>query len=92
VLGIHALGIFPGRDSFNGKRWFPLGPKGEALEAAEFCPRNAKCDLNHAGPCQCTIAITPQMVYERVMAWYNDRKPLAAYCQVARGPQLATVE
>src|SRR5262249_62074976 len=44
VLGIHALGIFPGRDSLNGKRWFPLGPKGEALQAVEFCPRNAKCD------------------------------------------------
>src|SRR5262245_58434030 len=75
--GIHALGIFPGRDSLNGKRWFPLGPKGEALQAVEFCPRNAKCDLSLGGPCQCMIAITPQMVYERVMAWSNDRKPLA---------------
>jgi heptosyltransferase-3 len=77
VLGIHALGIFPGRRSLNGKRWFPLGPKGEALQAVEFCPRNAKCDLCLGGPCQCTISITPQMVYERVMAWSNDRKPLA---------------
>ena len=77
VLGIHALGIFPGRLSLNGKRWFPLGPKGEALQAVEFCPRNAKCDLSLGGPCQCTISITPQMVYERVMAWSNDRKPLA---------------
>jgi hypothetical protein len=72
-----ALGIFPGRRSLNGKRWFPLGPKGEALQAVEFCPRNAKCDLSLGGPCQCTISITPQMVYERVMAWSNDRKPLA---------------
>jgi hypothetical protein len=46
VLGIHALGIFPGRVTLNEKRWFPLGPKGEALQAVEFCPRNAKCDLS----------------------------------------------
>jgi ADP-heptose:LPS heptosyltransferase len=77
VLGIHALGIFPGRDTLNGKRWFPLGPKGEALQAVESCPRNAKCDLSFGGPCQCTTSITPQMVYERVIAWSNDRKPLA---------------
>jgi ADP-heptose:LPS heptosyltransferase len=76
ALGIHALGIFPGRDSIDGKRWFPLGPKGEALQAVEFC-RNTKCDLSLGGPCHCTISITPQMVYERVMAWVNDRKPLA---------------
>ena len=69
VLGIHALGIFPGRDCLNGKRWFPLGPKGEALQVVEFCPRNAQCDLSLGGPCRCTISITPQMVYERVMAW-----------------------
>jgi len=89
VLGIHALGIFPGRDSLNGKRWFPLGPKGEALQAVEFCPRNAKCDLSLGGPCRCTISITPQMVYERVMAWYNDRKRLAMQLPSA---ELATVE
>jgi heptosyltransferase III len=76
ALGIHALGIFAGRDSIDGKRWFPLGPKGEALQAFEFC-RNTKCDLSLGGPCHCTISITPQMVYERVMAWVNDRKPLA---------------
>ena len=69
VLGIHALGIFPGRDCLNGKRWFPLGPKSEALQVVEFCPRNAQCDLSLGGPCRCTISITPQMVYERVMAW-----------------------
>ena len=89
VLGIHALGIFPGRDSLNGKRWFPLGPKGEALQAVEFCPRNAKCDLSLGGPCQCTISVTPQMVYERVMAWFNDRKRLAVQLPSA---ELATVE
>ncbi len=72
ALGIHALGIFPGRDSINGKRWFPLGPKGEALQAVESCPRNAQCDLTLGGPCRCTILTTPRMVYERVMAWAND--------------------
>lgn len=76
VLGIHALGIYPGRDSINGKRWFPLGAKGEALQVVEFCPRDAQCDLSLGGPCRCTISITPQMVCERVMAWSNDRRPL----------------
>jgi ADP-heptose:LPS heptosyltransferase len=78
VLGIHALGIYPGRDSINGKRWFPLGPKGEALQVVEICPRDAQCDLSLGGPCRCTIAVTPQMVYERVMAWVNRRGSLAA--------------
>jgi len=89
VLGIHALGIFPGRDCLNGKRWFPLGPKSEALQVVEFCPRNAQRDLSLGGPCRCTISITPQMVYKRVMAWSNDRKPLAVQLPSA---ELATVE
>jgi ADP-heptose:LPS heptosyltransferase len=72
VLGIHALGVYPGRDSINAKRWFPLGPKGEALQVVDYCPRGAQCDLSLGGPCRCTISITPQMVYERVLAWSNQ--------------------
>jgi ADP-heptose:LPS heptosyltransferase len=75
VLGIHALGIYPGRDSINGKRWFPLGPKGEALQVVEICSGDAQCDLSAGGPCQCTISVTPHMVYERVMAWLDKRRP-----------------
>jgi ADP-heptose:LPS heptosyltransferase len=78
VLGIHALGIYPGRDSMNGKRWFPLGPKGEALQAVEFCSDNPECDSGGGGPCRCTILVTPQMAYERVMAWVDGRRPAAA--------------
>jgi heptosyltransferase III len=78
VLDIHSLGIFPGKDALNGKRWFPLGPKGEALQIVEFCSGNPACDNGGGGPCDCTIAITPQMVYERVMAWVNGRGPPAA--------------
>jgi hypothetical protein len=79
VLGIHSLGIFPGRDSLNGKRWFPIGPKGEALQAVEFCPRNPECDSGGGAPCRCTILITPQMVQERVIAWVDGvQSPRAA--------------
>ncbi len=78
VLGIHSLGIFPARDSLSGKRWFPLGPKGEALQAVEFCSRSLECDSVGGGPCRCTISVTPQMAYERVMAWLNERGPPAA--------------
>ena len=46
-----------------------FGKDSEALQVVEFCPRNAQCDLSLGGPCRCTISITPQMVYERVMAW-----------------------
>jgi ADP-heptose:LPS heptosyltransferase len=74
VLGIHSLGIFPARDSINGKRWFPLGPKGEALQAVDFCRPSRACDDVDGGPCRCTILITPQMAYERVMAWINERE------------------
>lgn len=75
VLGIHALGIYPARDSINGRRWFPLGPKGEALQVFESCSGDAQCDLSNGGPCRCTIAVTPEMVYERVMAWVNGSVP-----------------
>jgi ADP-heptose:LPS heptosyltransferase len=78
ALGIHSLGIFPGRDSLNGKRWFPIGPKGEALQIVEFCPRNPECDNGGGAPCPCTILITPQMVYERVMAWLREHERPAA--------------
>jgi heptosyltransferase III len=88
VLGIHALGIFPGDDSMNGKRWFPLGPKGEALQAVEICSRNPECDSGGGGPCRCTILITPEMVYERVMAWSNDRKPLAVQATAGKPSKL----
>jgi hypothetical protein len=50
----------PRAGCLNGKRWFPLGPKGEALQVVEFCPRNAQCDLSLGGPCRCTISITPK--------------------------------
>jgi len=78
VLGIHSLGLFPGRDSMNGKRWFPLGPKGEALQAVELCRRSAECDNGGGAPCRCTILITPQMAYERVMAWLDGGERPAA--------------
>ena len=74
VLGIHSLGIFPARDSISGKRWFPLGPKGEALQAVDYCRRSRDCDLTDGGPCRCTNMIKPQMVYERVMDWINEHK------------------
>jgi heptosyltransferase III len=74
VLGIHALGVYPGRDSINAKRWFPLGPKGEALQVVDYCPRGAQCDLNLGGPCRCTILVTPQMVRERVMSWSSANR------------------
>jgi heptosyltransferase-3 len=77
VLGIHSLGVFPGLDCMSGKRWFPLGPKGEALQAVEFCSGNLECYSGGGGPCHCTISITPQMVYERVMAWWNRGPPVA---------------
>ena len=74
VLGVHALGIYPGRDGLNGKRWFPLGAKGEALQVVEFCLGDAQCDLSLGRPCRCMISITPEMAYERVIAWCNNRR------------------
>jgi lipopolysaccharide heptosyltransferase III len=69
VLGIHALGIYPGRAGFNAQRWFPLGPKGEALQTVAACAGDTACLSHPGGPCSCTVAVTPQMVYERVMTW-----------------------
>ena len=53
----------------NSKRWFPLGEKGEALQVVPSCTGDAACNRNLGRPCRCTIAVTPQMVRERVMAW-----------------------
>ena len=43
VLGIHALGIYPARDSINGRRWFPLGRRERPCKSSNPAPvtRNA---------------------------------------------------
>jgi len=70
VLGIHALGIYSGHAGMTAWRWFPLGPKGEAVQSRGSCPGDTHCKrLLDGGPCSCTIAVTPQTVYERVTAW-----------------------
>lgn len=71
ALGIHALGLFPGRNRSNPRRWRPLGVRAEALCIREDCePGPGRCPKDYAGEgCPCMTGITPEMVAQRVEAW-----------------------
>jgi ADP-heptose:LPS heptosyltransferase len=70
ALGKHALGIYPPLKSISAKRWSPLGPNGEALQAGTSCP--APCKWHE--DCRCMKAITPQLVADRVVHWMAQAK------------------
>ncbi len=70
-LGIHALGLFPGRDRITAARWHPLGPKGESLSLRTVCrPSPGNCPRKYTDEaCACMVGIQPQEVAQRVLRW-----------------------
>lgn len=70
-LGIHALGLFPGRDRSSAARWRPLGKRAEALSFRNTCaPGLGRCPkVYNGGSCSCMNGISPESVAERVLSW-----------------------
>ena len=72
-LGIHTLGLFPGRDRTTAERWRPLGAKAEALSFRTVCkPGPGRCLHDYGGgSCDCMIRIAPERVAETILRWMN---------------------
>lgn len=75
-LGIHALGLFCGRDRATAIRWHPLGPKANAISARPVCkPGRGRCPEKYRGePCLCMDEIAPERVAAAVLSWSNVSK------------------
>lgn len=74
AVGVHALGLFPGRALISATRWHPLGIGGEALSAPGECrPARDHCAADaDGGPCACMLKITPEQVAARVRNWMKE--------------------
>jgi heptosyltransferase-3 len=70
-LGIHALGLFPGRDRATAARWRPLGKRAEALSFRDTCtPGPGRCPkIYDGGFCSCMSSIHPETVAKRILSW-----------------------
>jgi ADP-heptose:LPS heptosyltransferase len=75
AMGLHTLGLFPGRHLINITRWRPLGYKAEALWVRTDCePEPGRCPRNYQGEeCPCMNDITPGMVAQRILNWRATR-------------------
>jgi len=78
ALGIHALGLFPGRDRASAVRWHPLGPRGASMALRQDCrPGPGRCAAAYGGgPCACMSGILPAQVAAAVRAWADPVRPL----------------
>lgn len=75
ALGIHALGLFPGRARSNAQKWHPIGERAEAVSFREHCkPGPGRCPMNYSGQeCSCMTGIDPEVVAQRVMCFSRCR-------------------
>jgi len=75
AMGIHTLGLFPGRHLINITRWRPLGHKAEALWVRTECePGPGRCPRDYQGEeCPCMSEITPAAVAQRILSWRTGR-------------------
>ena len=73
ALGIHTLGMFPGRARANAAKWRPLGTRAETVSIREDCPPGpGRCPMRYNGEeCSCMTGILPEMVAERVLRWHQ---------------------
>jgi heptosyltransferase-3 len=73
AVGIHSLGLFPGRDRATAVRWHPLGRRAQALWSRQQCkPGPGRCPADYRGEfCPCMEDIAPEQVARRVMSWIN---------------------
>jgi heptosyltransferase-3 len=70
-VGIHALGLFPGRERANPRRWGPLGLKAEAIAVRDSCkPGPGRCPKDYKGEiCSCMQQIDPAAVALKLRDW-----------------------
>jgi heptosyltransferase-3 len=73
ALGIHTLGLFQSNKS-DIARWQPVGPAAAILHSDVRClGERRSADGKHAIACPCIVAIEPESVARRVLAWFEQR-------------------
>ncbi len=72
ALGVHTLGLFQSRQ-VDLQRWCPIGRSASVIHSAVRCKgeRRSK-NGTQAVPCPCILAIKPEEVAQRLLAWFRQ--------------------
>lgn len=71
ALGLHALGLYPGRSRASARKWGVLGVRAQSLSLRQDCePGPGRCPFDYKGEeCSCMTGIAPETVAAQVLNW-----------------------